>query len=410
MTEKKTPKKALAFIFVTVLIDVIGFGVVIPVMPELVMEVTGEGLSSAARYGGFLAFVYAFMQFFFAPIVGNLSDRFGRRPVLLVSLATLGIDYVIMGLAPTLGWLVLGRFLAGISGASFATANAYIADVSAPSERAQNFGLVGAAFGLGFVLGPVLGGILGEVGSRVPFFAAAALAAANTLYGLLVLPESLPKEKRRPFSIKRANPLGTLGQMRRYPIVVTLLGALFLYQMAHDALPSTWTYYTMLKFEWTERDVGYSLGFVGILFAVVQGGLIRKIMPKVGERRAVYLGFLLMAVGFVGYGLSPRGWVLYAFSVPFALGGLANPALRGIMSNEVASDAQGELQGAITSLQSLTAIMAPVIMTQLFAYFTAEHAPLYLPGAPFITASVLVGCAVVICWRTLARTGRSSAA
>jgi DHA1 family tetracycline resistance protein-like MFS transporter len=387
-------RNALAFIFVTILIDMIGFGIIIPVMPALIVELTGVGLGQAAIWGGRLLVVYAAMQFVFAPIIGNLSDRFGRRPVLLASLVAFGADYVIMGFAPTLAWLFLGRALAGIAGASHTTASAFIADVSAPEERAKNFGLVGAAFGLGFIIGPVIGGLLGEYGARIPFYAAGGLAFANAIYGYLVLPETLPPEKRRPFAWQRANPVGAFGEMRRYPLVIALFAVLFFYQIAHDANPSTWSYYTMLKFDWSPRDVGYSLGAIGVLFALVQGVLIRVVIPRIGEARTVAVGFVAMAVGFVGFAFATRGWMLYAFLVPFSLAGLANPALRGLLSNRVPSNAQGELQGAIASLVSVTAIIAPWLMTELFGAFTSAAAPIYFPGAPFVAAALLMGVAL----------------
>jgi DHA1 family tetracycline resistance protein-like MFS transporter len=408
MSEPGSSRRALTFIFITVLIDMIGFGIIIPVMPELIMELTGEGLSRAARYGGWLLFLYALMQFFFAPIIGNLSDRFGRRPVLIFSLVAFGFDYLLMGLAPTIAWLFAGRFVAGIAGATHSTANAYIADVSPPERRAQNFGLMGAAFGLGFILGPVLGGLLGEYGPRVPFFAASGLALCNAVYGFLILPETLPAEERRRFDLRRANPVGALAQMRRYPVIVGLFGAFVLYMIAHDANPATWTYYTMLKFDWTEREVGYSMGFVGLGVALVQGFLIRAAIPRMGELRAVYLGFALMSLSFVGFAFASAGWMMYAFIVPFSLGGLATPALRGIMSNRVPANAQGELQGALASVMSLTAIVAPLFMTQLFGYFTSDAAPLYFPGAPFLTAGVLLLGSIAVFAGVMSSAGLSS--
>jgi len=389
-------KRAMVFILITVLVDTIGFGIIAPVTPELIMELTGEGLSEAALYGGWLMFLYAFTQFFAAPILGNLSDRFGRRPVLMASLFALGLDYLLMALAPNLTWLFVGRAIAGVAGATFATANAYIADVSDAEERAQNFGLLGSAWGLGFILGPVIGGVLGEYGPRIPFFAASALACANVLYGFFVLPESLPPESRRPFKLERANPIGAFAQMRRYPRVLVLFGALFLYQLAHDANPSTWTYYTMLKFNWTERDVGFSMGVLGISITIVQGLLIRLVIPKLGDRGTVLLGLLVMASGYLGFSLSSEGWMMLAFIIPFAIGGLAMPALRSILSKSVDEDAQGELQGALSSLMSLTAIIAPVFLTQLFGYFTSEQAPFYFPGAPFFTAAVLTAASAAV--------------
>jgi DHA1 family tetracycline resistance protein-like MFS transporter len=405
----RASRKALAFIFITVLLDMIGFGIVIPVLPELIRELTGEGLAAAAVYGGWLLFVYGAMQFLFAPIIGNLSDRFGRRPILLFSLSMFSLDYLLMGFAPTLAWLFIGRMLAGIAGATGATASAYVADVSPPEERAANFGLIGAAFGLGFIIGPVLGGLLGEYGPRVPFFGAALLAALNVLYGLLVLPETLPRHARRQFDLRRASPLGALLQMRRYPVVAGLFAALVFYQLAHDASPSTWSYYTMLKFDWSERDVGYSLGFVGVMFAVVQGGLIRYVIPWMGEERASYFGLSMMIVGFLGIAFSTESWMMYLFIVPFTLGGIATAAARGIMSNAVPANAQGELQGATTSLMSLTAIVAPLLMTQLFGYFSSETAPIYFPGAPFLAAALLTVVSFLVFMRVMRGTRSTGA-
>jgi DHA1 family tetracycline resistance protein-like MFS transporter len=394
-------RQPLVFLLITILIDTIGFGIIIPVLPELIMELTGEGLGAAARYGGYLLFCYAVMQFFFAPVLGNLSDRFGRRPVLLGSLAVFGLDYLVMGLAPDLAWLFAGRLVAGVAGATHSTANAYAADVSPPEERARNFGMIGAAWGFGFILGPVIGGFLGELGPRVPFFAAAGLALLNVGYGLLVLPETLSPDKRRPFAIARANPVGAFRQMRAYPFVVGMLVALVFYQIAHDANPATWTYYTMLKFGWSERDVGYSMGAVGLSLVAVQAGLVQPLIDRFGERRTVFLGFAMMATGYAGFAFSSAGWMMIAFIVPFSLGGVTMPALRGILSNQVPENAQGELQGALASVVSLTAIGAPLFMTQLFGYFAADAAPLYFPGAPFLAAAVLVVGSVLWFARTL---------
>lgn len=391
----KVSRKAVFFILVTVFIDTVGLGIIIPVMPELILELTGEGLSSAAIYAGWLLFIYALMQFFCAPLLGNLSDRFGRRPILLISLFAFGIDYIIMGMAPTLLWLYLGRVLAGIAGATGTTANAYVADVSSADEKAQNFGLIGAAWGLGFIVGPVIGGLLGEFGSRVPFFAAAALAFLNMAYGYLVLPESLPKNARRSFSLKRANPVGAVFQMRKYPIVFGLIGVMLLLQIAHDANPAVWTYYSIEKFNWSTKEIGYSLGFVGVMIALVQGGLIRVVLPRIGEFRTVYLGLAFMAIGFVGFSFSNVGWLMYVFILPFSMAGLAFPAMRSIMSNRVPKNVQGELQGALTSLVSLTAIVSPIIMTNLFSYFSRKDTLIYFPGAPFLVAGLLVIAAVI---------------
>ncbi|REJ80670.1 MAG: MFS transporter [Acidobacteria bacterium] len=387
--------RAIVFVLVTVLVDVIGLGIIIPVMPVLIQELTGEGLDRAAIYGGWLLFLYALLQFFFAPILGGLSDRFGRRPVLLLSLFAFGIDYALMGLAPSLGWLFLGRAIAGAAGASVTTANAYIADVTPAEKRAANFGLIGAAWGVGFVIGPVLGGLLGELGPRVPFFASAALALANVAYGFFVLPETLPPEKRRRFDWRRANPVGSLVRMASHPVLGSLIGVLVLYQIAHDANPSTWSYYTMERFGWSERDVGLSLGVVGLSISVVYGALVGPIVRRLGEQRTVVFGLLLMATGFFGYSLATRSWMMIAFIFPFALGCVAMPALRGMMANRVEADEQGELQGALTSLASLTAIGAPLLMTRLFGVFAADDAPIYFPGmAFFVAGALLVGASL----------------
>ena len=279
-------KHALLFVAITVLLDTIGFGLILPVQPALLVELTGQSVSRVAVYGGWLAFVYAVMQFVFAPVLGNLSDRFGRRPVLLFAIGSLGIDYLIMGFAPTLAWLFVGRTLAGIAGASFTPAYAYVADISPPEKRAQSFGVVGAMFGVGFIVGPALGGLLGGLGPRAPFFAAAGLSIANVLYGLFVLPESLPPEKRRPFAWTRANPLGTLMQMRQHPVLLGLLAALFLWMVGHQVMPSTWAFYTKLRFGWSEATIGASLAIVGAIVVVSQATLLRFVVPRLGERRA----------------------------------------------------------------------------------------------------------------------------
>jgi DHA1 family tetracycline resistance protein-like MFS transporter len=380
---------ALAFIFITMLVDTIGLGIIIPVTPKIISQLTGEGLSSAASWGGWLMFVFALMQFLCAPILGNLSDRFGRRPVLVTSLVALGIDYLITGLAPTIVWLFVGRILSGMAGATYPTANAYIADVSPPERRAANFGLTGAAFGVGFILGPGLGGFVGEHwGARAPFFAAAALAILNALFGLLVLKESLPKEKRRKFELWRANPVGSLKALGRFPTMFALIGVGILLQLAHDALPATWTYYTMLKFGWGPGDVAISLMAVGALTAVSFGVLPRLVIPRIGETNAVYIGLGLTTLGYAGYAFSAAPWMLYAWMVVWSSGGIGGPALNAIMSKLVPADEQGELMGARASMDSITSIVAPVLMTNLFAYFTSAAAPIYFAGASFLAAAL----------------------
>lgn len=381
---------------ITALLDSIGFGIIMPVLPQLVMDVSGEGLSAAARYGGWLMFAYAGMQFFMAPILGNLSDRFGRRPILLTSLLVLGIDYLIMWWAPSLLWLLLGRIVAGAAAATHSTCGAFIADISKPEERAANFGLIGAAFGMGFVIGPVVGGFLGEYGSRVPFLAAACLTAVNFCYGALVLPETLARNLRRPFNWRRANPTGALISLRRYPMVFGIVGAYVLFQLGHHVLPATWSYFTIEKFDWSPREIGYSLGAVGIMMVLVQAVLLRLVLPKIGPRRAAYAGYCFTIVAFCGYALATQGWMIYPALAVGALGGFAGPAMQGIMSNQIPADQQGELQGGLASMASLTAIVSPPFMTQTFALFTGPDAPIYFPGAPFVAAALLSVAALAV--------------
>jgi len=381
---------ALGFIFVTLLIDVIGFGVIIPVIPQLIGELEGVGVAEAAEYGGWLVAAYGIMQFFFSPLVGNLSDQYGRRPVLLASLFGFGLDYVFVVFAPTIEWLFVGRIIAGIMGASFTTAGAYIADVSTPEKRAQNFGIIGVAFGLGFILGPLLGGVLAEYGTRAPFIGAAVLTFINWLYGFFILPESLKPENRRKFEWKRANPFGSLEFLLRYKVILGLVGSIVLVYLAGHAIQSTWSYYTIEKFKWTPKEVGFSLGFVGVLVALVQGLLIRVIIPKIGQARSVYVGLALYAIGFFLFGLASQSWMMYAFLIPYCLGGIAGPSLQGIMSGQVPPTEQGELQGALTSLISLTSVFGPVMMTWIFYQSSKPGATYYFPGAVMMTASVMM--------------------
>lgn len=397
----KERKPALAFIFITLLIDVIGLGIIIPVLPKLIIVLIDGNLSEASKYGGWMIFSYAFMQFLFSPVLGGLSDMFGRRPVLLTSLFGFGINYLIMAFAPTIWWLFLGRVIAGITGASFTTASAYIADVSAPEKRAQNFGLVGAAFGMGFIIGPVLGGLLGQIGTKVPFLAAAGLSLINWLYGYFVLPESLSRENRRSFDWKRANPLGSLLHLKKYPMIAGLVGSLIFIYIAGHATHSTWTYYTMEKFNWDVAMVGYSLGFVGLTVAIVQGGLTRIVIPKIGPKKSVFVGLSLYTVGFLLFAFANHGWMMFAFMIPYALGGLAGPSLQGIISNQVSADEQGELQGALTSLTSATAIIGPPLMTNLFAFFTAADTVIYFPGAPFLLGGFCAFVSMILAVRFL---------
>ncbi len=392
---------ALKFIFVTILIDVIGWGIIIPVMPGLITTLTGKLANEGSSTGGWLLFAYAGAQFLFSPVLGGLSDRYGRRPVLLFSLLGFGLDYLFLAFAPTIGWLFAGRVIAGITGASITTASAYIADISTPEKRAQNFGLIGAAFGIGFILGPLLGAFSSTLGARVPFFVAAGFTLLNFLYGFFVLPESLLKENRRRFDIRRANPVGALLQLKKYPVVLSLMFSLTLLYIASHAVQSNWSFYTMFRFGWSEIMIGISLCAVGVLVGVVQGGLIRIILPKTGYVKAVYIGFFMYMLGMLLFGLSTQGWMMFAFLVPYCLGGISQPALQGIMSSQVPPNAQGELQGALTSLMSITAIIGPPLMTNLFTYFTSKGAPVYLPGAPFFAGAFLLLLAVLLSYRSL---------
>jgi DHA1 family tetracycline resistance protein-like MFS transporter len=390
-----TSKYAVAFIFITMLIDVMGLGIILPILPKLIATLAHSGMDEAARIGAWLMFAYAGMQFLFAPLLGNLSDRFGRKPVLILSLIGIGIDYVIMGVAPTLGWLFAGRLLSGMAGASFTTAAAYIADVSPPEKRAQNFGMIGAAFGVGFILGPFLGGQLGHYDVRLPFFVAAGLAAANALYGLVVLKESLDLAHRRPFELWRSNPLGALMVLKRYPVVLPLCGVLILMRLAHDANPTVFTYYTMLKFHWGPRDVSWALAMVGLVTAVAYGTLPR-LARKIGSDRSVYIGLTGGALCFLGYAFASQGWMMFAFMVPFGLVSLVMPSLNAILARAVGPKSQGELQGALTSGGSLTSVFAPLILGNLFAWFSGPKAPVYFPGAAFAAAALFLAAAAVL--------------
>jgi MFS transporter, DHA1 family, tetracycline resistance protein len=399
----KSNKAALKFIFITLLIDVAGLGLIIPVIPELIKSLTGGDNSDASEWGGWLTFAYAIMQFLFAPVIGNLSDQYGRRPILLLSLLGFGIDYILVSLAPDIWWLFAGRLVAGITGASFTTASAYIADISTPENRAQNFGMIGAAFGLGFILGPVIGGLLGSLGPRVPFLAAAGLTLLNTLYGYFVLPESLPKERRRKFEWKRANPAGSLRHLRKYPGIITLIFSLILVYIAGHAVQSNWTFFVTERFQWSEKWIGISLGAFGILIALAQTVLMRKVNPILGNEKSVYVGLGLYTLGMLLFGLATATWMMFAFMVPYCFGGIAGPALQAIISGHVPPNEQGELQGGLTSLMSLTSIIGPLVMTHLFAYFTKPGAPVYLPGSPFFLGALLMLVSTILAYYSFRR-------
>lgn len=382
-------RHALAFIVFVVLLDAISFGIVLPVMPKLIMSLADVTLSEASRIGGFLMFTYASVQFFAAPILGNLGDKYGRRPILLYTLAALGADYLLMAAAPTIAWLFAARIIAGVASSSFSLAYAYVTDITPEENRAQRFGMIGAAFGGGFVLGPVIGGLLGEYGARIPFYAAAGLAAINLLYGYLMLGESLSEDNRREFDLRRANPIGAVLQLKKYPVILSLAFAYFLYMVGHLSLPSTWTYYTIEKFAWSESQIGLSLGFAGVFMIIVQAGLIRWAIPTLGAYRAGILGMVAIIVGFCGYAFSAQGWQMYPWLAIAALSGFVTPAFQAIMTSRIPANAQGELQGALSSLNSITSIIGPLLMTQLFAAFTHADASVYFPGVSFFAAAVL---------------------
>lgn len=388
---------AIAFILLTLFVDILGIGIVIPVLPKLVKQFVGGDAALAGFYVGVIGTSYALMQFLFAPILGALSDRFGRRPVILASLFGLGIDFLVQGLAPNIAWLFIGRLFAGIMGASITAANAYIADISTPLTRARNFGYVGMMFGLGFIIGPALGGLLGQWNLRLPFFVSAALALANWLYGYFILPESLAKENRSAFTLEKANPLGTVSRLRQYPIVAGLALAFLCSSLAQRGLENVWVLYTSYRYGWDELTNGLALGLVGLMAAIVQGGLVRRVVPRFGERRVMITGFAVWSLSFLGYGLATEGWMIPIIIVFGSLSGFCSPALQSLVAANVAPQDQGKIQGAITSLISLTNIFAPLIFTAgLFSFFTSDRAPFSLPGAPFLVGSVLLAAAMVI--------------
>ena len=394
----------MIFILITVFIDVLGIGIIIPILPELIKEFAGGSTTVAGRWFGVLAATYAVTQFFFAPLLGAISDRVGRRPVILISLFGLGIDYIIMGFAPSIAWLFVGRLLAGVMGASITTANAYIADVSGPENRARNFGLIGVAFGLGFIFGPALGGILGGIDLRLPFFAAAGLALVNWLYGFFVLPESLLPENRDEFRWAKANPVGSVAVLRSYPLVAGLAFSFIFMVLAQRGLETVWVLYTGHKFGWDAQANGLSLALVGIMATIVQGGMVQPVIKRFGERRAILGGLVIAVITYLGYGLATAGWMLLAFIVFGSIGGVAGPAIQGLVAGTVAPHDQGKVQGAIQSLMSLTAIVAPLLFTAgLFSYFTSDAAPIELPGAPFLLGAVMYATAFVLLLRLFRR-------
>jgi len=407
---------AVGFIFATILLDVIGLGIIIPVVPQLLqhlMHITDKSdISSIAKPAMLMTFIYAAMQFIFAPILGSLSDHYGRRPILLFSLLGFGLDYIFLAFAPTIAWLFVGRMIAGITGASITTAAAYMADISDEKSRAKNFGMIGAAFGLGFIIGPLLGGLLGELGPRIPFLVAAGLALINALYGYFILPESLSKENRRSFDIRRANPIGSLKNLNKYPAVFGLIIALFFIYLSAHSVQSNWSFANISKFGWTPKMIGISLGVVGLLVSLVQGVLIRFINPKIGNEKSVYYGIMLYAIGLLLFAFASQTWMMFLFLIPYCLGGISGPALQAIISLHVSKNEQGELQGSLTGLQSLTTIIGPPMMIGLTSYFSIKNDPshIYFPGAAFLLGALFMILSAIIAYWVLKQETRPSKA
>jgi MFS transporter, DHA1 family, tetracycline resistance protein len=392
MTEKKPGKHAVAFVFVVVLIDMMGFGLIMPVLPRLIEDVGHMNLADASLIGGWLFVVYGGMQFLVGPTIGNLSDAYGRRPILLLSVLGMAADYLLHALAPTLFWLFVARTISGLCGASYATANAYLADITAPEDRAKAFGLMGAAFGLGFVMGPAIGGLLGELGPRVPFYVAAALSLANAIYGWFILPETLPPEKRRPFEWRRANPFGALRVFATYPGVLPLSIVMGVYFFATSVYPAIWSFWGIARFGWSEAMIGLTLAAFGLVTAIVQGALTGPAVKWLGERRTAILGIGIAAVAALGYGLAPNLAAVIVLLVIHAPEGFVHPALTAMMSNEAPPDAQGELQGGMASIQSLAMLGGTLFYAQIFGYFIRPDAVLVSTGMAFFVSAALCAC------------------
>ncbi len=399
----KVRKAAVNFIFITVLLDIIGFGIIIPVLPALLEGMMGIDANEAAVYGGYLLFAFAITQFLFSPFMGNLSDQYGRRPIILLSLLGFVVDYLLLAVAPTFAWLVIGRLIAGFFGASFSTANSYIADISTDENRSKNFGMLGAAFGVGFIIGPLMGGLLGEIGLRVPFYCAAALTFCNLLYGYFILPESLSIENRRKFEWKKSNPISTLRKIGNYKNIGYLLIAFFIINLGSHAIQSNWTYFTMYKFDWSEGMVGLSLAVVGAMVGVVQAMLAQKSADTIGVGKSIIVGFGLYTIGMFLFSVASATWMMFLFLVPYALGGIAMPNLQSFMVSKVSPNEQGELQGGLTSLISLSTIIGPIMMTQVFFYFTSETSIVQFAGAPFLLGGVFMLVSFLIVFFTLDR-------
>lgn len=393
--QRRGGRNAFFFVVITVFIDMMAFAVIMPSMPDLMSELTGLPKADVAPWGGYITTVYAIMNFIAQPILGGLSDRFGRRPVLLISMGTLALDFLVMGLAHSIWLLFLGRLLSGLSGATHSTAAAYIADTTEPDQRAQAFGMLGAAFGLGFILGPALGGLLGQIDSRAPFFAAAGLAALNFAYGLFVLPESLPREDRRAFDWKRANAFGAFRHFSKLPHLAWFILALGLYNFAHWVYPATFAYFGAVRFDWDSQTIGLALGAVGVGSAIVSAGLVGSIIKRHGATKVVVFSFLITTTVFLAYAMATAPWMIFVI-IPFgSLAGFLNPSLNQIMTSRVARNAQGELQGAIASVQALGNVFSPIVMTQTLYFFTHSDAPVYFPGAAFLLAAIVTAISMI---------------
>lgn len=403
-------KAALAFIFITVLIDVLAFGVIIPVLPHLVQAFVGGKADTAAYWIGAFGFVFAAIQFVTSPIQGALSDRFGRRPVILLSCLGLGLDFIFMALAPSLAWLFVGRIISGMTSASFTTANAYVADVTAPEQRARSFGLIGAAFGVGFIIGPLIGGVLGDIDLRLPFWFAAGLALLNFAYGLFVLPESLaPANRTARFDWSHANPFGSIKLLRSYPQVFGLAAVVFIANLAHYVYPSIFVLFADYRFGWGQKEVGYVLAVVGVLSVIVNVALVGKMVGWLGERRALLFSLACGAVGFGIYGAAGVGW-LFLLGLPIsALWAISAPATQALITRQVGPEVQGRIQGALMSLVSMAGIVGPALFAGSFGYFIGDRAPVHLPGAPWYIAAVLLLVALVVAWRYAAVPARQAA-
>lgn len=406
MSKARTP--ALGFILVTLTLDILGVGLIVPILPGLIKSFSGGDTAEASHAAGWLGALYALMQFLFAPLLGCLSDKVGRRPVLLLSQFGLALDYVLLALAPNLKWFVIGRIVAGLTGANFAAATAYIADISPPEKRAANFGLIGAAFGIGFIIGPLLGGALGHFGLRVPFYAAGTLTLINWMYGWLVLPESLAPENRRPIDWERANPFGAFIDLSRRPRVFGLALCAFLSFVAHQVYPSVWVLYTQYRYGWDPLWNGLSLAVVGICAAFVQGFLTGRVIKRIGDWRTAFLGLGITAFAYAAYGVASAGWTIFVIIIVASIGGLAGPAIQGLISNSVGNDEQGTVQGAVTSLESAAGIVGPLIVTNLFAFFIDSHRSYQMPGAPFFSSALIAFLSLAAAWMARRSTLRQS--